>query len=295
MKQVRESLAGRASYITMHPLTRREQLGLGAAGIWGELLTTDRKQWRDLVLGQVAPEEDWREVARRGGYPPAAHGIRNDADRWLWFDGYLRTYLQRDVPDISAIDSIPDFDKILRAIALRIGTIVNQTQLARDFGIPQSTVHRYVNVLETSYQVVRLPGFTVNRTKQLVKSPKYYWSDSGFALALSREIAPRGEHFENVVVQDILAWRDSQIMPPDVFYWRTTKGYEVDIVVQSGERLLPIEIKTTSQPSTREVASMQVFLEEYSDQAPAGLILHTGTQTFWIADRVLAATWWQVF
>jgi predicted AAA+ superfamily ATPase len=294
MRRVRESLAGRASYITMHPLTRREQLGMGEAGIWGALLSTPPQQWRDLVLAQTAPQEDWRDVARRGGYPPAAYEIRHDADRWLWFDGYLRTYLQRDVPDILAIENIPDFDKVLRALALRVGTIVNQTQLARDFSIPQSTLQRYVNVLETSYQVVRLPAFTVNRTKQLVKSPKYYWSDSGFALALSREREPRGEHLENVVVQDVLAWRDAQVMPPEVFYWRTSKGYEVDLVIQDGSRLLPIEIKTTAQPSTKDLASMRVFLEEYRDQALGGLVLHTGEQTFWVAERVLAVPWWRV-
>jgi predicted AAA+ superfamily ATPase len=294
MRRVRESLAGRASYITMHPLTRREQLGIGEAGIWGALLGSKPQHWRDLVLAQTAPQEDWRDVAKRGGYPPAAYGIRNDTDRWLWFDGYLRTYLQRDVPDISAIENVPDFDKVLRALALRVGTLVNQTQLARDFSIPQSTLQRYVNVLETSYQLVRLPGYAVNRTKQLVKSPKYYWSDSGFALALSREREPRGEHFENLIVQDILAWRDAQVMPPELFYWRTSKGYEVDIVIQDGERLLPIEVKTTAQPSTRELASMRVFLEEYRDQAPGGVVLHTGEQTFWVADRVLAVPWWRV-
>ena len=294
MKRVRESLAGRAAYVTLHPLTRREQLGFGAAGIWGELLATSPKGWRDLVLDQSAPEEDWRDVARRGGYPPAAYELRDDESRWVWFDGYLRTYLQRDVPDISAIENIPAFDTLLRSVALRVATIVNQTQLARDAGIPQSTVQRYVAILEASYQIHRLPAFTVSRTKALVKSPKYYWSDSGLALFLSGERAPRGEHFENVVVQDLLAWRDSQVAGPEVLYWRTAKGYEVDFVIRDGSRVLPIELKTSAHPSTRDLASIQVFLADYADRAPAGLILHTGDQTFWIARNVLAVPWWRV-
>ncbi|HEX5435821.1 MAG TPA: ATP-binding protein [Gemmatimonadaceae bacterium] len=294
MKQVRESLAGRAAYLTLHPMTRREQLGLGDAGIWSALLETPPRQWRDLVLAQVAPFEDWRDVARRGGYPPAAVEIADQEDRWLWFDGYLRTYLQRDVPEISAIDNIPDFDTILRSIAMRVGTFVNQTQLARESSVPQSTVHRYVNVLETSYQLYRLPGYAVNRTKQLVKSPKYYWSDSGFALALSREREPRGQHFENVIVQDLLAWRDSRVAPPELFYWRTSKGYEVDFVIDDGHALLPIEVKTTTQPSTKDLAGMKVFLEEYADRAAAGVLLYAGEQAFWIAKNVLAAPWWMV-
>lgn len=294
MKRVRESLAGRASYITLHPLTRREQLGLGSAGIWSELLATHPKRWRDLLRAQEAPEEDWRDLARRGGYPPAALGIRDDGDRWLWFDGYLRTYLQRDIPEISAIENVPDFDKVLRAITIRAGTIVNQTQLARDFAIPQSTVQRYVNVLETSYQLVRLPAYTVSRTRQLVKSPKYYWSDTGLALALANERNPRGEHLENLAVHDLLAWRDAQVLPPRISYWRTSKGYEVDFVIETNDLVLPIEVKTTAQPSTRDLASIRVFLEEYGDRARAGLVLHTGVETFWIAERVLAAPWWQV-
>jgi predicted AAA+ superfamily ATPase len=294
MKGVQESLAGRAAYITLHPLTRREQLGLGTAGIWDELLQTDPKKWPDLINAQEAPAEDWRDVAKRGGYPPAAYGISNDEDRWLWFDGYLRTYLQRDVPEISSIENLPDFTKILRSIAIQLGTLVNQTQLARDSAIPQSTVQRYVNVLETSYQLYRLPAYSVNRTKQLTKSPKYYWSDSGFAMALSREQTPRGVHFENIVLQDLLAWKDSRTLPPDVFFWRTSKGYEVDFVIETGHKVLPIEVKTTTQPSTRDLASMQVFLEEYADRAKAGILLYTGEQTFWVGRNVLAVPWWKV-
>ncbi len=291
---VRESLAGRAAYVTLHPLTRREQLGFGSAGIWSELLTTAPAAWRDLVLGQFVPDEDWRDLARRGGYPWAAYDIGNEAARRVWFDGYLRTYLQRDVPDISSIENVPAFDTILRSVALRTGTMINQTQLAREASMPQSTVQRYVAVLEASYQLHRLPAYSTSRTKQLVKSPKYYWSDAGLALFLSREQQPRGEHFENIVATDLFTWRGAQPAPPDVFYWRTSKGHEVDFVVQDGPRLLPVELKATANPSTRELASMQVFLTEYADRAPAGLLLHTGDQTFWIASNVLAVPWWRV-
>ena len=83
-------------------------------------------------------------------------------------------------------------------------------------------------------------------------------------------------------------------MPPEVFYWRTSKGYEVDLVIQDGERLLPIEIKTTTQLSTRDLAPMRVFLDEYRDQTLGGLVLYTGEQTFWVAERVLAVPWWRV-
>ncbi|MGH7460282.1 MAG: ATP-binding protein, partial [Longimicrobiales bacterium] len=294
LKQVRESLAGRASYVTLHPLTRREQLGFGEAGIWDELLASEPGKWRDLVLAQAAPMEDWRDVVRRGGYPTAAHEIEDDEARAIWFDGYLRTYLQRDVPELSAIENVPAFDSILRSVALRVGTMVNQTQLAREASVPQSTVNRYIAILEASYQINRLPAFTLSRTKQLVKSPKYYWSDVGFALFLARQQEPQGAHLESLVAQDLFAWRGAHVAPPDVFYWRTSKGYEVDFVIGAGARVIPIEVKTTVHPSTQDIVSLSVFLEEYADRATAGLLLHAGDQTYWIARNILAAPWWRV-
>jgi uncharacterized protein len=294
MRRVNESLAGRAVYVTLHPLTRREQLGLGACGRWQELLETPARHWRDFALADIAPEEDWRDLARRGGYPPAAYDLDADADRRLWFDGYIQTYLRRDVPELLAITSLPDFDRVLRALAIHIGTLVNQTALARDHGVAQTTVQRYVNVLETSYQLVRLPAYTVNRAKQLVKSPKYYWSDTGLALALAHNTEPTGAHLENLIVSDLLAWRDARMQPPEIFHWRTQKGTEVDVVIQDGGAVIPIEIKMTTQPSTNHIASLRAFLTEYSDRAVGGLLLHAGQDTFWIGEGILAVPWWRI-
>lgn len=294
MRRVQESLAGRAAYITLWPLTRREQLAFGTSGIWSELLENPPSRWRDLVEAQPDAEEPWADVARRGGYPTPAYELTSDEERALWFDGYLHTYLERDVPDIAAIDNVPGFETILRSMALRTATLINQTQIARDVGLPQTTVQRYIATLEASYQVQRLPAFTASRAKQLTKSPKFYWSDARLALALSRARAPRGEHFETLVATDLLAWQGVQANSPGVHYWRTSKGAEVDFVIDDGERLLPIEVTTTTQPSMRDMASMRAFLDDNADRARAGLLLHTGDQTFWIAKDILAAPWWRI-
>jgi predicted AAA+ superfamily ATPase len=294
MGRVSESLAGRAAYVTLHPLTRREQLGFGSSGIWSDLIAADRTKWRSIVEDQTAPDEDWRDAARRGGYPTPAYDLPDDAARAIWFDGYVRTYLERDVPGISAIENITAFDTVLRSLALRVGTLVNQTQLARDASLPQSTVQRYVSVLETSYQLLRIRAFARSRTRQLVKSPKYYWTDTGLAMFLAREREPRGAHLENLVAQDLVAWRDAQIDAPGVFHWRTPKGAEVDFVIQSGESVIGVEVKATTQPSTGDLRSLLAFLDDNGARARGGLLLHTGTDTFWIAPNVLATPWWRV-
>lgn len=101
MRQVSESLAGRASYLTLWPMTRREK---------------------------PAPE-DWRALARRGGFPTPALQLTKTADRRVWFDGYVRAYLERDLQDLAAISGLPDFRRLMRAACLRVGQLVNQTEL----------------------------------------------------------------------------------------------------------------------------------------------------------------------
>lgn len=294
MRGVNETLAGRASYLTIWPMTRREQLGLGTAGLWDDLLATPRAQWRDLVEAQPAPFEDWRALASRGGYPRPAVHLRDRGARAEWFEGYVNTYLERDIPDLSPIANRPDFRRLTQMAALRVGGLVNQTQIARDASIPQTTVQRYLNLLETSYQIVRLQPYAVSRTKRLIKTPKLYWSDPALALHLGGETVPRGEHLENIVAHDLLAWRQTQAPTPQILYWRTTSGREVDFVIEAGRTLLPIEVKTTQQPSSGDLASLRAFMDEYGDRAVGGLLLYGGEETFWVAKEVLAAPWWKV-
>jgi len=294
MRQVSESLAGRASYLSLWPMTRREQLGLGQTGIWSQLLRTPRKDWPHLLAQSQAPRDDWRKLALRGGYPTPAHEMVNAEQRHFWFDGYLRTYLERDLQDLSAVEHLADFRRLMRAACLRLGNLLNQADLARDLSLPPSTAQRYLNLLETSYQLVRLPAYSVNRTKRLTKAPKIYWSDTGLAIYLTGEVEPRGAHLENLVLCDLLAWRSCQIPAPDIFYWRTSKGAEVDFVIENGDQLLPIEVKSGSRLSHRDARHLKVFLEEYSDLAGGGLILYDGEETFWLAEGVLAAPWWRV-
>lgn len=294
MHRVSESLAGRASYLTLWPMTRREQRGLGRCGLWEELLGAHDRDWLDLVATQPDRHEDWRALARRGGFPVPAVHLKTAAERAIWFDGYVRTYLERDLQEISAIAALPDFRRLMQAACLRLGGLVNQTDLGRDAALPQPTVRRYLNLLETSHLLVRLPAYAVNRTKRLIKSPKLYWGDTGVALHLAGNIEPGGVHLENLVLHDLLAWRDSRPDRVEVFYWRTTVGEEVDFVIEAGGRLLPIEIKATGRPRLGDTARLRTFRAEYGNKARSGLLLHTGNTLEWLTPDVLAAPWSKV-
>lgn len=294
MRRVSESLAGRASYLTLWPMTRREQLGLGQCGIWEELVEIPDRDWLEVIVAGAGGREDWRSWARRGGFPfPAVH-LGASEERAIWFDGYVRTYLERDLQMLSSIHSLPDFRRLMRAACLRVGSVVNQTRLGRDVGLSQPTVHRYLNLLETSYLLVRVPAYSVNRTKRLMKSPKLYWGDTGLAMHLSQEAEPRGAHLENLVLQDLLVWRDSRPAPAEVLHWRTATGEEVDFVIEARESLLPIEVKATRRPRLRDAAQLRTFRAEYGDAARSGLLLHGGDTLEWLTPEVLAAPWWMV-
>lgn len=294
MKSVAESLAGRAAYLTLWPLTRREQLGLGTAGVWSSLLKEKVTDWRAILEDQEVVEESWANLALRGGYPSVAAGQTTASARKIWFDGYTATYLERDLRELAAIDRLTEFRRLMIATTLRTGGIQQQTSLARDLGMSPTTVQRYLNLLEVSFQLIRVQAFSVNRTKRLIKSPKLYWSDTGLALHLSGESTPRGAHLENLVLSDLLAWSGARTDLVSILHWRTVKGAEVDFVIETSRRVIPIEVKTTSRVGIHEAHHLETFLDEYPELAPAGLLLYCGQETLWLTRRVLATPWWKV-
>ncbi len=294
MRNVSETLAGRATYLTLWPMTRREQLGLGRAGLWDELLDAKDDAWRDVLLAHDSAPEDWKKLALRGGYPTPALELSTRAERAIWFSGYTQTYLERDLQDIASIAALPDFRRLMRAACLRLGQLVNQTELGRDVAMPQPTVHRYMNLLEASYQLVRVPAYAVNRTRRLIKTPKIYWCDTGLAIHLAGHDEPAGAHLENLILTDLLAWKESRTDATEIFYWRTASGDEVDLVIETGGKLVPIEVKATARPKQADAKHLRTFRDEYGRRCRTALLLHTGTDVQWLAPGILAAPWWRV-
>ncbi|MBX6365333.1 MAG: ATP-binding protein [Gemmatimonadetes bacterium] len=295
MNRVSETLAGRATYVPVWPLTRQEQLGRGTAGRWSEIIETPPGEWYDLLRDAPGPAADWRELARRGGYPTPALELGTPEQRAIWFAGYVKTFLERDLQDLATVENIIDFRRLMRVACLRLGNVMNKSEMARDAGLTQPTAHRYLNLLEVSFQLISLPPYSVNRTSRLIKSPKAYWGDTGLALHLADEPEPRGAHLENLVLTDLIAWRDSLLVdPPQVLFWRTSAGREVDFVVEHSRGLLAVEVKATTRPRRSDIAGLMAFREEYGDAVLGGLLLHTGPEIAWLAPGILGLPWWHV-
>ena len=293
MKRISETLAGRAVYFSLLPLSRREVVGRGSIGTWRDLFNLPHTKWRDFLVAQSVPHDTWQECALRGGYPVPSLQLSTHQERTLWFTGYAQTYLERDLHELGGVSSLVDFRRLMRAICLRLGNIVNQTELARDIGLSQPTVHRHLDLLEVSHQLIRLPAYSVNRTKRLIKAPKAYWTDTALALHLAGENQPRGCHFENMILSDLLAWQGAGD-GPELFYWRTTTGEEVDFVVDWNGKLLALEVKATTSPRLSDASHLLTFREQYGTSSLPSLLVHTGSDVRWLVDGVLAVPWWKL-
>ncbi|WP_419161727.1 ATP-binding protein [Candidatus Palauibacter sp.] len=307
MKGVSETLAGRAVYVTLWPMTRGEAAGGGSAGRWDVFLDEPPRHWIDALAGGDAPTPDgppagdsttrnperWKDLVRRGGYPFPALNLASEADRAAWFEAYLRTYLERDLRQLAAIENLLGFQRLARAAALRLGGLSNQASLARDAGIPPTTAQRYLDLLEVSYQLLRVESYAVNRNKRLVKQPRLYWSDPGLALHLAGGIEPTGAHLENLVACDLFAWRETRLYRPNILFWRTSKGAEVDFVIETPRTLIPVEVKSRRALRVSDARHLVSFMRDYGEAVPAGVIIHGGRDTYWLTERALALPWHQ--
>jgi len=293
MDRISDSLAGRAGYVTLWPLTRGELAGEARAGGWDVFFDEPFERWADALTGR-GTQADWHALAGKGGYPVPAYELEDPEERTTWFTGYVETYLQRDLQQLAAIEQLGDFRRLMTLASLRLGGILNQAELARDADLSHATAHRYLSLLETSFQVLRLEPFAGNRTKRLVKSPKLYWSDTALALHLSRGAELSGAHLENLILTDLMAWRGGHAARPEVLYWRTYGGTEVDFVIERQSELVALEIKSTKKPGFGDIGGLRAFEESYGSALRGSVVLHGGTEVKQMSERVLAVPWWRV-
>ncbi len=292
MEKVAESLAGRASYLELGTMTPRELDDRGAdVGPWSALLRADSAQAAVAALSRRDPlSMPWPKLALRGGYPPA---VTLDAEaRSHWLQGYVDTYLERDLRQLSAIESLTGFRRLMQVAANRLGDLVNQADLARDADLNHVTAHRYMSLLETSFHLRRVPAFANNRTKRLVKAPKLYWSDAALCAHLAgltdeASVRASGAYLEALVLRDLDTWRTTIAPRPEILHYRTVDGAEVDFVIEQGQRLLPIEIKTARQISGHDTKHLEAFLDAHS-RARCGLLAYGGNDVYQLSERIAA-------
>lgn len=289
--KVSETLAGRAVYLTLYPFTAAERVGLGTVGQWDKVFD-DPSQFEGVhpAFGRGG------EGFLQSGFPPAAL-MKTHALQRTWLDGYVRTYLERDLQTLSSIENLVDFRRLMRVAALRSGSLINQSQIGRDAGLAQPTAHRYLNLLEASYLLHRLPAYAVNRTKRVIKAPRLFFCDTGLAAYLAGietladldKAGLTGAFLETLIFSDLLAWRETLTPRPEILYWRTVSGAEVDFVIERAGKVVPMEVKASGRPRATDIQHLRLFLDEYGKAAPHAILLHTGQRCEQLAERIWAA------
>jgi hypothetical protein len=214
------------------------------------------------------------------GYP-RIHEHRLAADEWL--PNYIATYVERDVRQLVNVGDLLLFQTFLRLCAGRTGQLLNISSLAADAGISPATARNWLSVLEASYIVFRLPPLHANWSKRLVKSPKLYFYDVGLALNLLGVEKPhqfethplRGALFETWVISEILKQHHHRGRPPRLYFYAERGRLEVDLVIERGGALHPLEIKSGQTPKTQYFTQLGKLTERIRTQGQ-GFPWHPG-------------------
>lgn len=277
MKNVSESLAGRIGLITLLGFSLREMhhVDCDLPFLPTDAYFAERKN----SLAPISYDEVW-ETIHRGSMPELCE---NPDYNWQMFYGaYVRTYIERDVRDLSEIGDTVKFAKFMTAAAAATGQLLNLASLARDVGISQPTADRWMSILVASNLVYLLPPYSNNITKRAVKTPKLYFLDTGLAAYLTKwntvdvlkNGAMAGAFFESFVVSEIIkSYYNKGILEPPLYFYRDKDMNEIDLLIEDGGILYPIEMKKHADPQKRDMDTFAVLDKLPSVQrGPGGVV-----------------------
>jgi len=259
-QSVSQSLAGRTAVLTLLPFSLSE-------------LRNYRKNWEPL------------DLIVKGAYP-RIHD--KDLKPFRFFNGYMQTYIERDVRALINLKDLRSFQQFFTLLAGRIGQVVNYTSLSNDVGVSSTTIKNWISVLKASFVIFELPPFFENIRKRVVKSPKIYFNDVGLAAYLlgietadqvSRDPL-RGGLYENLLILEVLKSCLNYGKRPELFFYRDTHGNEVDLIIKAARNLIPFEIKSAATFTPEFLKGIEHFRKIASDRCSKGYVLYNGHEQY---------------
>jgi uncharacterized protein len=297
LKSITESLAGRVGLIELQPFSLAEAYNLkpnklisriikhlSIDDLHSELIKLEKKQISD---------EQLLDFILYGGFPKI-HELPQK-QKWSWFSQYISTYIERDLRDLSQVGNLDAFQKVYKLFAFQTAQILNMSNIASDIGIDSKTVAHYLSILESSYQCQRLNAYYSKQRKQLIKSPKIFYSDTGLVNFHQKNtdiesMLNRGDWghiLETFVCSELHKEIKDMEVPATLNFWRTNNGAEVDFIIEYGRKLYPIEIKTSAQINSTELRGLESFMEAESKKVPFGIVIYRTDKVQFLKKNIL--------
>jgi hypothetical protein len=281
LPRLSESLAGRMEILSLWPFSQ------------GELAGTRESFVDALFAGKLSTEAPRRESPASlqariisGGYPEAVSRVKEDRRR-AWFESYITTILQRDIRDLANIEGLTNLPRLLAIIASRVPALLNFSEFSRTLAIPQSTLKRYMTLLEATVLIQHLPAWSGNIGKRLVKSSKLVMSDTGLMAHLLGANKERlaaggimGHLFENFIIMELKKQITWSAAKPQMFHFRTQTGQEVDVVLEDRTgKLVGIEVKAGASVAAQDFKGLRALAEIAGRRFHRGIVLYTGPES----------------
>jgi predicted AAA+ superfamily ATPase len=302
LKDIRETLAGRITLSNLFPFSLSELL----VSTTPPLLTKiwhEGKLTKSVVKGltTLPPERTrraqslTREHQIWGGYPPVWQS-KDKIERINWLKDYRKTYLERDILDVGRIANLDTFALAQKLLCARTGQLLSVSEVARDLSLAVNTVKRYINLLKMSFQCYLLPPFHQNISKRLVKSPKIYFPDVGLNQAILGEMSiSSGVAYETWAFSELVKWKHLQPEEPELLFYRTAGGRELDFLIAGKGTVLPLEVKSSAKVSSADGRHIRSFMAENERLTSMGLIVYSGREIVEIEKDIWAVPDWLLF
>ena len=276
MERVSQTLAGRTAIVQLLPLSLDELLG-----------RMESDPWKIEILPSAIKKPAFSlEKILYSGFYPRIHDRGLEPHDWL--SAYYRTYVERDVREVANIGSLETFQRFVRLCAGRTGQLLNLSSIAADCGISHTTARYWISILQAGFIIHLLPPHHTNFSKRIIKSPKLYFLDTGLLCYLLRirepadiaDHAMKGAIFETFVLSEFYKSFAHRGEAPPLYFWRDRTGHEVDVVVDTGKKLIPVEVKSTETIDNSLFDGLRYYTTLGTPASKTGVLIHGGESLY---------------
>jgi predicted AAA+ superfamily ATPase len=287
MKKTKDSLAGRIIEISLWPLSQKELHQKPDENVIDLLFKTNLSA---LKIAKIEQEKIYQAIID-GGYPEIQK-INSPRGKALWFDSYISTYVERDIRDIGELRDIASFIRFYNIITPRSSGLLNKSDLANDANISEATANNYLTMLDMIYQISQLQPYSSNISKRFIKTPKIFMNDTGVLSHILNITTPqellssskKGDIIETFVYSELQKHISYSSTMPKLYHYRTNDKKEIDFIIEKGEKIVAVEVKSSQSISMDAFKHIADFQNKTKNKEVLGIVLYMGKDVIPFGD-----------